>query len=69
MRRRTAQGNMDHGVHLDREPVDSMAEKAVEKGWIAEIGVTAATLAVFGWIVFVIHEAMQGYQVLGPTFY
>jgi hypothetical protein len=58
---------MDHGVHIDWEPVESMAEKAVKEGWIAEIGVSAATIAVFGWIVYAIHKAMQSYQAVGST--
>ena len=69
MQQNTAQGHVDHGVHIDWEPVDSLVEKAEKEGWIAEIGVTAATLAVFGWIVFAIHKAMQNYEMVGPTFF
>ena len=67
MKQSTAQGHMDHGVQIDWEPVDSFVEKAEKEGWIAEIGVTAVTLAVFGWIVYAIHKAMQGYEMVGHT--
>ena len=67
MQHGTAQGNMDHRVHIDWEPVESIAQKAVKEGWIAEIGVMAVTLAILGWSVFAIHKAMQGYELVGSV--
>jgi hypothetical protein len=58
---------MDQGVHIDWEPVESLAQKAVKEGWIAEIALTAATVAMLGWMVFSLHKAVLNAQVMGSA--
>ena len=65
----TAPGHMDHGMHVDLEPIQSWGQKAVKEGWIAQIGLTAATLGLFGWTVFALHEAVLNYQIVGSTLF
>jgi|GEM_PF-4015590 len=69
MQHGTAQEHVDNGIGVDLESARAWAQKAAKEGWFAEIGVTAATLAVFGWIIFAIHKAMQGYEMGGQTFF
>ena len=64
MQHRTVPAHMDHGIHIDLEPVQSRVQKAVKQGWVAEIILTAATLAILGWLVFVFHKALLNYQVV-----
>lgn len=65
----TAPGHMDHGMRVNLESIQSWAQRVVKEGWVVEIGVTAATLGLFGWTVFALREAVLNYQVVGPTLF
>jgi len=56
-----------NGMQVDLEPIQSWGQKAVKEGWIEEIGMTGATLGLFGWAVFALHEALLNYQIVGST--
>ena len=65
MQHGTAQGHMDHGMHVDLESIQSWVEKVVENGRVAEVCLTAATLTILGWGTVAFHKALLSYQIMG----
>ncbi len=61
----TAQGHMDHGMHVDLEPIQSWVEKVVENGRVAEVCLTVATLTILGWVAVAFYKALLSYQIIG----
>ena len=69
MQQKAAHGHIENGIHLDWEPVQAWLEEVFTKERLAEIGLTAVTLGILGWLLFVFYKAMENYQVVGSGFF
>jgi len=63
---------LDYVTHGDSERwqhIRSWAERFLEKEKIAEIALVIFTLAIWGVILFSVHQALQNFTMTGPAYF
>jgi hypothetical protein len=61
-----------YAIHGDSESfqhIRSRVERFLKKGKIAEIALVIFTLALWGVVLFSVHQALQNFTMTGPAYF